>query len=100
MKLTRLKAAFKSVLNMSTNKLKEKRINTLLDNAQLNAEEKKNQAEISMEEVLSKINSDESADNIINDLNNLLSTIEEAELEVERVDKIRNFLKEEVEIEK
>lgn len=99
MKLSRLIGYFKGKLTDMMITTREKKIKAALESAKVNAEEEKINAELRLEELSQSLATTENVTNVISKISQAFDDKEEAELKLKRIEQIKNYLEEEVEIE-
>lgn len=99
MKLSRLIGYLKGKLNDMMMTTREKKIKAALESAKVNAEEEKINAELKLEELSQSLATTEDVTNVICRMSQAFDDKEEAELKLKRIEQIKKYLEEEVEIE-
>ncbi len=99
MKLSRLIGYLKGKLTDMMMTTREKKIKAALESAKVNAEEEKINAELRLEELSQSLATTEDVTNVISKISQAFDDKEEAELKLKRIEQIKNYLEEEVEIE-
>lgn len=99
MKLSRLIGYLKGKLTDMMMTTREKKIKAALESAKVNAEEEKVNAELKLEELSQSLATTEDVTWVIERMSVQFDNKEEAELKLKRIEQIKNYLEEEVEIE-
>lgn len=99
MKLSRLIGYLKGKLTDMMMTTREKKIKSALESAKVNAEEEKINAELKLEELSQSLATTEDVTNVISEISQAFDDKEEAELKLKRIEQIKNYLEEEVEVE-
>lgn len=99
MKLSRLIGYLKGKLTDMMMTTREKKIKAALESAKVNAEEEKINAELRLEELSQSLATTEDVTDVISKISQAFDDKEEAELKLKRIEQIKNYLEEEVEIE-
>lgn len=76
---------------------RSKRIESVLNTAQINAEEQKSEAEFRLSELGEKLADTSNVQDVIDKMCDQFNTIEDAEAQLDRIAQIRKYLNEEVE---
>ena len=99
MKLSRLLGYLKGKLTDMMMTTREKKVKAALESAKVNAEEEKVNAEIRLEELSQSLATTDNVTYVIERMSNAFDDKEEAELKLKRIEQIKNYLEEEVEVE-
>lgn len=98
MKLSRLIGYLKGKLTEVMMTTREKKIKAALESAKVNAEEEKVNAELKLEELSQQLATTEDVTQVIERMSVEFDNKEEAELKLKRIEQIKNYLEEEVEV--
>lgn len=99
MKLSRLLGYLKGKLTDMMMTTREKKVKAALESAKVNAEEEKVNAELRLEELSQSLATTDNVTYVIECMSNAFDDKEEAELKLKRIEQIKNYLEEEVEVE-
>ena len=99
MKISRLLGYLKGKLTDIMMATREKKVKAALESAKVNAEEEKVNAELRLEELSQSLATTDNVTYVIERMSNAFDDKEEAELKLKRIEQIKNYLEEEVEIE-
>lgn len=99
MKISRLLGYLKGKLTDMMMTTREKKVKTALESAKVNAEEEKVNAELRLEELSQSLATTDDVTYVIKQMSNAFDDKEEAELKLKRIEQIKNYLEEEVEVE-
>ena len=99
MKLSRLLGYLKGKLTDMMMITREKKVKAALESAKVNAEEEKVNAELRLEKLSQSLATTDDVTYVIKQISNAFNDKEEAELKLKRIEQIKNYLEEEVEIE-
>ena len=97
--MRRLEAFLKNTLEKIKVSNREKRIESALNAAKINAEEKEMDARLQLDNLGEKLADTENVQNIILQMSEQMDIIEEAQLELKRVEEIKKYLNESIEVE-
>lgn len=79
---------------------KVKKVEAALQSATANAEEQKIDAELELQKIMEDVTNSTNSTSFIQEISSAFDKLEEAELTMERINKIKNYLNEEIEIKK
>lgn len=99
MKLSRLLGYLKGKLTDIMMTTREKKVKAALESAKINAEEEKVNAELQLEKLSQSLATTDDVTYVIKQISNAFDDKAEAELKLKRIEQIKNYLEEEVEIE-
>lgn len=99
MKLSRLLGYLKGKLTEMMMTTREKKIKAALESAKVNAEEEKINAELKLEELSQSLATTDDVTDVIEQMSDAFDDKKEAELKLERIEQIKKYLEEEIEIE-
>ena len=99
MKISRLLGYLKGKLTDMMMTTREKKVKAALESAKVNAEEEKVNAELRLEELSQSLATTDDVTYVIERMSNAFDDKEEAELKLKRIEQIKNYLEEEVEVE-
>ena len=99
MKISRLLGYLKGKLTDIMMTTREKKVKAALESAKVNAEEEKVNAELRLEELSQSLATTDDVTYVIERMSNAFDDKEEAELKLKRIEQIKNYLEEEVEVE-
>ena len=99
MKLSRLLGYLKGKLTEMMMTTREKKIKAALESAKVNAEEEKINAELKLEELSQSLATTDDVTNVIEQMSDAFDDKKEAELKLERIEQIKKYLEEEIEVE-
>lgn len=97
--MRRLEAFLKNTLEKIKVSNREKRIESALNAAKINAEEKEMDARLQLDNLGEKLADTENVQNILLQMSEQMDIIEEAQLELKRVEEIKKYLNESIEVE-
>lgn len=78
---------------------REKKIKAALESAKVNAEEEKINAELKLEELSQSLATTDDVTDVIEQMSDAFDDKKEAELKLERIEQIKKYLEEEIEVE-
>lgn len=99
MKLSRLLGYLKGKLTEMMMTTREKKIKAALESAKVNAEEEKINAELKLEELSQSLATTDDVTYVIEQMSDAFDDKKEAELKLERIEQIKKYLEEEIEVE-
>lgn len=99
MKLSRLLGYLKGKLTEMMMTTREKKIKAALESAKVNAEEEKINAELKLEELSQSLATTDDVTDVIEQMSDAFDDKKEAELKLERIEQIKKYLEEEIEVE-
>lgn len=99
MKLSRLLGYLKGKLTEMMMTTREKKIKAALESAKVNAEEEKINAELKLEELSQSLATTDDVTHVIEQMSDAFDDKKEAELKLERIEQIKEYLEEEIEVE-
>lgn len=99
MKISRLLGYLKGKLTDMMMTTREKKVKAALESAKVNAEEEKINAELRLEELSQSLATTDDVTYVIKQMSNAFDDKEEAELKLKRIEQIKNYLEEEVDVE-
>ena len=99
MKLSRLLGYLKGKLTEMMMTTREKKIKAALESAKVNAEEEKINAELKLEELSQSLATTDNVTYVIEQMSDAFDDKKEAELKLERIEQIKKYLEEEIEVE-
>ena len=97
--MRRLEAFLKNTLEKIKVSNREKRIESALNAAKINAEEKEMDARLQLDNLGEKLADTKNVQNILLQMSEQMDIIEEAQLELKRVEEIKKYLNESIEVE-
>lgn len=97
--MRRLEAFLKNTLEKIKVSNREKRIESALNAAKINAEEKEMDARLQLDNLGEKLADTENVQNILLQMSEQMDIIEEAQLELKRVEEIKKYLNESIKVE-
>lgn len=99
MKLSRLIGYLKGKLTDIMMTTREKKVKAALESAKVNAEEEKVNAELELEELSQSLATTEDVADVLSRMSRAFDNKEEAELKLKRIEQIKNYLEEEIDVE-
>lgn len=99
MKLSRLIGYLKGKLTDIMMTTREKKVKAALESAKVNAEEEKVNAELELEELSQSLATTEDVADVLSRMSQAFDNKEEAELKLKRIEQIKNYLEEEIDVE-
>lgn len=97
--MRRLEAFLRNKLEKIKISNRERRIESALNAAKINAEEKEMDAKLQLDKLGEKLADTDNVQDIISQMSEQMDIIEEAQLELKRVEEIKKYLDENVEVE-
>lgn len=99
MKLSRLLGYLKGKLTDIMMTTREKKVKAALESAKVNAEEEKVNAELELEELSQSLATTENVTDVLSRMSRVFDNKEDAELKLKRIEQIKNYLEEEIDVE-